>query len=122
MRLARELGLPIRGNPWSEGDGLDLALERGGGRRPATLEEFYGRAMPAGIPIDEAEFVPLSQLYGQFAEVVSEDGVQRFEGEVAVVGDEPRPDDRALAGGPRLVPRAREPTSASASASGRSPT
>ena len=46
-------------------------------------EEFYGRAMPAGIPIDEAEFVPLSQLYGQFAEVVSEDGTQRFEEEVA---------------------------------------
>ena len=39
--------------------------------------------MPAGIPIDEAEFVPLSQLYGQFAEVVSEDGTQRFEGEVS---------------------------------------
>ena len=39
--------------------------------------------MPAGIAIDEAEFVPLSQLYGQFAEVVSEDGTQRFEGEVS---------------------------------------
>ncbi len=82
VRLARHLGLPIRGNPWSEGDGLDHALERGGG--PAgVLDEFYGRAMPAGIPIDEAEFVPLSQLYGQFAEIVSEDGTQRFEGEVS---------------------------------------
>src|SRR5512132_1723409 len=30
VRLARELELPIRGNPWSEGDGLDLALARGG--------------------------------------------------------------------------------------------
>ena len=39
--------------------------------------------MPAGIPIDEAEFVPLSQLYGRFAEVVSENGTQRFEGEVS---------------------------------------
>jgi hypothetical protein len=82
VRLARELGLPVRGNPWSEGDGLDLALERGGGTTPG-LEEFYGRAMPAGIPIDEAEFVPLSQLYGQYADVVSEDGTQRFEGEVS---------------------------------------
>jgi fumarate reductase flavoprotein subunit len=81
VRLARELGVPIRGNPWSEGDGLELALARGGGTAGA-LDEFYGRAMPAGIPIDEAEFVPLSQLYGQFAEVVSEDGTQRFEGEV----------------------------------------
>jgi fumarate reductase flavoprotein subunit len=81
VRLARELGLPIRGNPWSEGDGLDLALERSGGTT-SGLDEFYGRAMPAGIPIDEAEFVPLSQLYGQFAAVVSEDGAQRFDGEV----------------------------------------
>jgi len=82
VRLARELGLPIRGNPWSEGDGLDLAVDRGG-EIAGALDEFYGRAMPAGIAIDEAEFVPLSQLYGQFAEVVSEDGTQRFEGEVS---------------------------------------
>jgi succinate dehydrogenase/fumarate reductase flavoprotein subunit len=82
VRLARELGLPIRGNPWSEGEGLDIAVERGG-ESAGVLDEFYGRAMPAGIAIDEAEFVPLSQLYGQFAEVVSEDGTQRFEGEVS---------------------------------------
>jgi fumarate reductase flavoprotein subunit len=82
VRLARELGLPVRGNAWSEGDGLDLGLERGG-ETTGVLDEFYGRAMPAGIPIEEAEFVPLSQLYGQFAEVVSEDGSQRFEGEVS---------------------------------------
>jgi succinate dehydrogenase/fumarate reductase flavoprotein subunit len=81
VRLARELGVPVRGNPWSEGEGLELALARGG-ETAGVREEFYGRAMPAGIPIDEAEFVPLSQLYGQFAEVVSEDGAQRFEGEV----------------------------------------
>jgi fumarate reductase flavoprotein subunit len=82
VRLARKLGLAIRGNPWSEGDGLDHALELGGVTTDG-LDEFYGRAMPAGIPIDEAEFVPLSQLYGQFAEIDSEDGTQRFEGEVS---------------------------------------
>jgi fumarate reductase flavoprotein subunit len=82
VRLARDLGLPIRGNPWSEGDGLDLALARGGETK-GGIDEFYGRAMPAGIPIDEAEFVPLSQLYGRFAEVVSEDGTQRFDDEVS---------------------------------------
>ena len=82
VRLARDLGLPARGNPWSDGDGLDLALERGG-ETAGALDEFYGRAMPAGIPIDEAEFVPLSQLYGQFAEVVSEDGTLRFDGAVS---------------------------------------
>src|SRR5262245_25151696 len=81
VRLARELGLPIRGNQWSEGDGLDFALVLGG-ELAGALDEFYGRAMPAGIPIEEAEFVPLSQLYGQFAEVVSEDRTRRFEGEV----------------------------------------
>jgi succinate dehydrogenase/fumarate reductase flavoprotein subunit len=81
VRLARDLGLPVRGNPWSEGDGLELARQHGG-ETAGALDEFYGRAMPAGIPIDEAEFVPLSQLYGQFAEVVSEDGTQRFESEV----------------------------------------
>jgi succinate dehydrogenase/fumarate reductase flavoprotein subunit len=80
VRLAHELGLPIRGNPWSQGDGLGLARVRGG-ETAGVLDEFYGRAMPAGIPIDEAEFVPLSQLYGRFAEVVSENGNQRFEGE-----------------------------------------
>jgi succinate dehydrogenase/fumarate reductase flavoprotein subunit len=82
VRLAHDLGLPIRGNPWSEGEGLDLALTKGG-TTTEGLDEFYGRAMPAGIPIDEAEFVPLSQLYGQFAEVVSEDGTQRFDGDVS---------------------------------------
>jgi len=82
VRLAHDLGLPIRGNPWSEGEGLDLALTKGG-TTTAGLDEFYGRAMPAGIPIDEAEFVPLSQLYGRFAEVVSEDGTQRFDDEVS---------------------------------------
>jgi succinate dehydrogenase/fumarate reductase flavoprotein subunit len=82
VRLARELGLPIRGNPWSEGDGLELARSEGGDATDG-LEEFYGRALPAGIPIDEAEFVPLSQLYGQFAEVASEDGARRFAGEVS---------------------------------------
>ena len=76
------LGFRSAGIPWSEGDGLGLALERGGGTA-GVLDEFYGRAMPAGIPIDEAEFVPLSQLYGQFAEVVSEDGSERFEGDVS---------------------------------------
>ena len=67
---SRARACPSAANPWSEGDGLDLALARGG-ETAGAREEFYGRAMPAGIPIEEAEFVPLSQLYGRFAEVVS---------------------------------------------------
>lgn len=80
VRLARERGLLLRANRWSSGDGLELAL----GREAATagdLDEFYGRAMPAGIDIEEHDFVRLAQLYGRFADVVSEDGSQRFDGD-----------------------------------------
>lgn len=80
VRLAHELGLPLRSNPWSEGDGLDVASRRGAATA-GDLEEFYGRALPAGIRVEEQDFVRLSQLYGRFAEVVSEDGSQRFDGD-----------------------------------------
>src|SRR5947207_1527070 len=46
VRLARELGLAIRSNAWSEGNGLAFALSRGADTT-AGLDEFYGRAMPA---------------------------------------------------------------------------
>ena len=79
-RLARELGLPLRANPWSEGDGIDFARSRGGSTA-GDLDEFYGRALPAGVRVDERDFVRLSQLYGRFAEVTSEDGRERFDGD-----------------------------------------
>jgi fumarate reductase flavoprotein subunit len=79
-RLAHESGLLLRSNPWSEGDGLDAALEKGA-TTAGDLEEFYGRAMPAGVHVGEHDFVRLSQLYGRFADVVSEDGSQRFDGD-----------------------------------------
>jgi fumarate reductase flavoprotein subunit len=78
-RLARERGLLLRANPWSEGDGLHLALSRGA-QTAGDLDEFYGRAMPAVEELAEADFVRLSQLYGRYARVSSEDGTQRFEG------------------------------------------
>ena len=80
VRLARERGLLLRANPWSEGNGLDLALGRGAGTA-GDLDEFYGRAMPAGVDVAEQDFVRLSQLYGRFAEVVSEDRSERFDGD-----------------------------------------
>jgi succinate dehydrogenase/fumarate reductase flavoprotein subunit len=80
VRLARERGLLLRANPWSEGDGLDLARE-GGAATTGDLGEFYGRALPAGVEVEEQDFIRLSQLYGRFAEVVSEDGQERFEGD-----------------------------------------
>jgi succinate dehydrogenase/fumarate reductase flavoprotein subunit len=80
VRLARERGLAVRSNPWSEGDALDLAKDRGA-ETAGDLDEFYGRALPAGVDVAERDFVRLSQLYGRFAEVTSQDGRERFEGE-----------------------------------------
>ncbi len=121
VRLARELGLPIRGNPWSEGDGLDLALERGGetGRRARRVlrprdarrdPDRRGGVRPA---LAALRAVRRGRLRGRHAAV---------RGRGLVVGDEPRPGDRALAGWSRVVPRPREPARGSACASERSRT
>ena len=73
-RLAAERGLLLRANPWSEGDGLDFALARGAATA-GRLDEFYGRALPAPpAAIREEDFVPLSQLYGHEARVLTDDG------------------------------------------------
>ena len=79
-RLARERGLLLRANPWSEGDGLDHGRERGA-ETAGDLDEFYGRAMPAVDRVAGADFVRLTQLYGRYATVTSQDGSERFEGE-----------------------------------------
>lgn len=72
-RLARERDLLLRANPWSEGDGLDFAMERAA----ATTEgmgEFYGRVMPAPpARIREEDFVALAQLYGRGARVFTDE-------------------------------------------------
>jgi succinate dehydrogenase/fumarate reductase flavoprotein subunit len=72
-RLARERDLLLRANPWSEGDGLDFAVERGASTT-AGMDEFYGRVMPAPpARIREEDFVPLAQLYGREARVFTDD-------------------------------------------------
>jgi len=72
-RLARERGLLLRANPWSEGDGLDFAVARGATTTPG-LDGFYGRVMPAPpARIREEDFVPLAQLYGREARVFTDD-------------------------------------------------
>jgi succinate dehydrogenase/fumarate reductase flavoprotein subunit len=72
-RLARERGLLLRANPWSEGDGLDYAEARGAATT-AGMDEFYGRVMPAPpARIGEGDFVPLAQLYGREARVFTDD-------------------------------------------------
>jgi succinate dehydrogenase/fumarate reductase flavoprotein subunit len=74
VRLARERGLPLRSNPWSSGDGLDLGIARGAATT-GGMDEFYGRAMPAPpARWGEAELVDHAQLYGRFARVYDERG------------------------------------------------
>jgi fumarate reductase flavoprotein subunit len=74
VRLAREHNLPVRSNPWSEGDGLELGLALRATTTPG-MDEFYGRAMPAPpARWGEGEFVRLGQLYGRVAEVFDEHG------------------------------------------------
>lgn len=79
VRLAGERGLLVRSNPWSEGEGIDLALARGAAEAPS--DEFYGRAMPGPVP--EQHFVAASQLYGRFARRVNDVGEEFFPGEVS---------------------------------------
>jgi fumarate reductase flavoprotein subunit len=70
-RLARERGLLLRASPWSEGDGLEAGLARGGATT-AGMDEFYGRALPGPVP--EADFVRAAQLYGRHALVLDDEG------------------------------------------------
>ena len=69
--LARERGLLLRANPWSEGDGLVYGLGRGADLS-AGMDEFYGRALPG--PVAEEDFVSAAQLYARHALVLDDDG------------------------------------------------
>ena len=78
VRYAREHGLLVRSNPWSEGEGLDFARARGA-ELAGDLDEFYGRAMPAPpARIEESDYVRLSQLWDGEARVVDEEGEEFF--------------------------------------------
>jgi succinate dehydrogenase/fumarate reductase flavoprotein subunit len=80
VRLARERGLLVRSNPWSEGDGLDHA-RAAGAALSGELDEFYGRALPAPpARIREQDYVTLSQLYGGRARVLNDRGEAFFPG------------------------------------------
>jgi succinate dehydrogenase/fumarate reductase flavoprotein subunit len=70
-RLAREHGLLLRANPWSEGDGLVYGLGRGADLS-AGMDEFYGRALPGSVP--EEDFVSGAQLYAHHALVLDDEG------------------------------------------------
>ena len=68
--------LRLRAAPWSAGDALRYALERGASLSSA-MDEFYGRNMP-DAPWDETQLVSLSQLYGRYARIFDEDGIEFF--------------------------------------------
>ena len=74
VELARSRGLAVRAAPWSEGDGMRLAVERGAATA-GNLDEFYGRALPAPpARVEPDNFVRAAQLYGRFAHVVDDAG------------------------------------------------
>jgi succinate dehydrogenase/fumarate reductase flavoprotein subunit len=78
VRYAREHGLLVRCNPWSEGDGIDFARAHGA-TTAGDLDEFYGRAMPAPpARIGEEDFVRLSQLWDGEARFLNERGDEFF--------------------------------------------
>jgi fumarate reductase flavoprotein subunit len=78
VRVARERGLLVRSNPWSEGDALDHARALGAATA-GDLDELYARAMPAPpARIGESDYVRLSQLYGGRARVTNERGEEFF--------------------------------------------
>jgi succinate dehydrogenase/fumarate reductase flavoprotein subunit len=79
--IAPAAPLPLRANPWSDGGGLRFGLDRNAALS-AGLDEFYGRNM-ADVPFSEEQFVQLAQLYGRFARVFDEQGVEFFDGEVS---------------------------------------
>lgn len=81
-RLAGEKGLLLRANPWSEGDGLDLAVGRGAAT-VGDLDEFYGRNMPDVDELAEEDFVTASQLYAQYALVVDQQGREFLQGPIS---------------------------------------
>jgi len=60
--------LVLRANPWSAGDGLRLALGSGA-ELSSGLDEFYGRNLAAAPQISPADFVPLAQVYANYARV-----------------------------------------------------
>ena len=70
-RLARDRGLLLRANPWSDGAGLAYGLARGADLS-AGLDEFYARALPG--PVDETQYVSAAQLYARHALVLDDEG------------------------------------------------
>ena len=79
-RLARERGFRSARIRGARGTG-STSRSRAAGAPPATsASSTGGRCRPASTSAEQ-DFVRLSQLYGRFAEVTSEDGRERFDGD-----------------------------------------
>jgi fumarate reductase flavoprotein subunit len=65
--------LVLRANPWSEGDGLRLGLEAGGGTT-SGMDEFWGRNLAAAPRIAPADFRRLSMTFAGLATVANSEG------------------------------------------------
>jgi succinate dehydrogenase/fumarate reductase flavoprotein subunit len=77
-------GVPVRGNPYSRGDGLRLGLEAGGRFGPDDAG-FYGHLLPFGVQLEERDdFVGLTLYYSEHAVLLDLD-CRRFVDET--VGD-----------------------------------
>jgi fumarate reductase flavoprotein subunit len=64
----------LRAAPGCTGDGLHVGLAAGGRKGPG-MDQVYARAMPAPpARVAPADFVRMSQLYAQHAEVTNEQG------------------------------------------------
>jgi len=61
--------LLLRANPWSTGDGLVFALERGAALTDG-MDEFYGRNLAAAPQISADNFIHLQQLYALHADEI----------------------------------------------------
>jgi fumarate reductase flavoprotein subunit len=80
--------LHLRANPWSTGDGLRLALERGASLTHG-MDEIFGRNLAAAPQISAEKFIQLQQLYALHADAIvnsrGENFVPRHWAEIDVV-------------------------------------
>ena len=96
-----------RANPWSAGDGLRLARERGAALS-GGMDEFYGRAMPAPPAAITRVTLRRARPALRHARPRPERGGRGVRARSDLVGrDRPRPGDRAAARRPCLVRRGR---------------
>ena len=100
VRMARERGLLVRSNPWSEGDGIALALERGA---RGDAERRVLRAGDAGARARSGVRAPRRSSTAASHGASSDVGEEFSPAEGVVVGERPRTGDRRPAGRPRVV-------------------